>query len=132
MIDRAESEVRIKYSRVVSDATPIADWIDAQISAAVAAEREATRKQTDYSIALQRAIEFYCSGQYISKEVSELCPHHAGLLVKIRARGDCSPRVLSGAECDSLRRAMWDSIGNANNSDAAIRKWYAGLQEQSK
>jgi len=41
-------------------------------------------------------------------------------------------RELTDVECDSLRRAMWDSIGNADNSNAAIRNWYAALQEQSK
>ena len=92
MIDRAELEVRIKYSRVVSDATPIADWIDAQIAAAVAAA------------------------------VASLS---AGAMQPVK-------RELTDAECDALRRAMWDSIGNADNSNKAIRNWYAGLQEQSK
>ena len=31
----------------------------------------------DYSIALQRAIEYHCAGKIVPDEISKQCPHHA-------------------------------------------------------
>ncbi len=33
-----------------------------------------------YSIALQRAIEYHCRGELIPESIYYLCPHHSGLL----------------------------------------------------
>lgn len=37
-------------------------------------------KQTDYSIALQRAIEYRCRNELVPPDIAALCPHHAAKL----------------------------------------------------
>lgn len=37
-------------------------------------------KQEDYSIALQRAIEYHCKNKLVPKKVAIRCPHHAKIL----------------------------------------------------
>ena len=56
--------------------------------------------------------------------------HGAGL--QEQSNGDCSPRVLSNDECAELRGALWNCMYSTINSNKAIRKWYAALQEQSR
>ena len=34
-------------------------------------------KILDYSIALQRAIEYHCAGKIVTDEISKQCPYHA-------------------------------------------------------
>lgn len=41
---------------------------------------EMLRKNMDYSISLQRAIEHHCGGKYIPVEIAAHCPHHAEML----------------------------------------------------
>ena len=44
----------------------------------VSAERYA--QILEFAIALERAIEYHCSGHYIPLEISVLCPHHSAIL----------------------------------------------------
>lgn len=37
-------------------------------------------REIDYSIALQRAIEYHCKGMVIPEAIFKQCPHHAGML----------------------------------------------------
>jgi len=37
-------------------------------------------RQEDYSIALQRAVEYHCKGKLVPEYIAKECPHHAAML----------------------------------------------------
>lgn len=55
-------------------------------------QEERMRKQAEYSIALQRAIERHCAGELVPEEIAKLCPHHAQKLNAIQANIQGQPR----------------------------------------
>lgn len=96
-----------------------------KLEAELAALRNSLRKQTDYAIALQRLIEFHCSGIYIPKEIYEECPHHANLIEKLKAR------QLTDGECEEVAaishavQVSFTREGQLEKRREAIRQWFA-------
>ena len=41
-----------------------------------------TTAAMDYTIALQRSIEYHCKGKIVPDEIARVCPHHAEMLNK--------------------------------------------------
>uniref|UniRef100_A0A6M3KV51 Uncharacterized protein n=1 Tax=viral metagenome TaxID=1070528 RepID=A0A6M3KV51_9ZZZZ len=44
------------------------------------ASDEQNKDMSDYSISLQRAIEYYCRGKIVPDDILKICPHHATML----------------------------------------------------
>lgn len=77
-------EARNQIAKILKQNPPGASAADAQLG---------------YSIALQRAIEYHCSGLAVPAEIASDCPHHANLLNRLREVLEAHNRFHSKVGC---------------------------------
>ena len=53
-------------------------------------------RQIDYSIALQRAVEYHCKGKLIPEYIAKECPHHAAMLNRHLTNQSSNPTKVRG------------------------------------
>ena len=128
MINRDElRSVLIGERNNIDFTNGIADWIDLQISAAVAAEREACtelcegERDTRLNAASAHDKE---SSSYSRCMSAAIAASNCVDKIRARARGDAVKRELTDSECKDLYIAMMFR-GKDVSIFEAIRAWYA-------